>query len=199
MRVFLNYRNGDGEDFAAMLDREMSTALGSGNVFRSSKSIGLGEEFARTLLANVRRCDVLVAVIGDNWSRILAERAAGAEVDWVRAEIVEAFEHGVAVVPFYVGRVEPLKTVDLPAELARLGGVQGIVFDHRAPGEAIGRLLAHLGVSGATSDPGGKESVPRVGVGSVRAGKANVVGKVEGPVHFGSGDIVGLPGRNVSR
>ncbi|GGS54262.1 TIR domain-containing protein [Actinokineospora fastidiosa] len=194
MRVFLNYRNGDGEDFAAMLDRELSPELGAGNVFRSSKSVDPGALFAHSLLSTVRRCDALVAVIGVNWLRILADRGGRDEIDWVRTELVEAFEHGVTVIPFYVGGRQPLKDADLPSDLARVGLVHGILFDHRAPEHAIERLRTVLGLPESAQNTAAETPDSRVGIRSIVAGKAQIVGNNAGPVHFGSGSIFQLPG-----
>ncbi|MFE7268415.1 hypothetical protein ACFU9B_41625 [Streptomyces sp. NPDC057592] len=37
--VFINYRTGDGEKTAALIDQELSRRFGNGRIFRASKSI----------------------------------------------------------------------------------------------------------------------------------------------------------------
>lgn len=66
--VFINYRTGDGEKTALLLEKELSAILGGEErIFRATRSIKPGQRFPEELLGNVRRSTVLLAVIGPNW------------------------------------------------------------------------------------------------------------------------------------
>jgi hypothetical protein len=66
--IFVNYRVGDEAFAAVLIDRELSDEFGAENVFRASRSIPPGDDFHRGLLDGLRRCSVLLAVIGQRWS-----------------------------------------------------------------------------------------------------------------------------------
>ncbi|MEV0974974.1 toll/interleukin-1 receptor domain-containing protein [Microtetraspora glauca] len=125
--VFVNYRTGDGDKTAVVIERELSHRFGEDAVFRASKSIKPGERYPEALLSNVRRSAVLLAVIGPDWTRFPALHD---ENDWVRREILEALACGIPVIPVLDGRgAERLRIADLPAELKRLADYQSVRLD----------------------------------------------------------------------
>jgi len=54
-RVFINYRNEDEPFGAVLVDHELSVRFGEDRVFRASRSIRPGEDFATAILSAVRR------------------------------------------------------------------------------------------------------------------------------------------------
>jgi hypothetical protein len=189
MRVFVNYRTGDGETTAALIEQFLSRRLGTENVFRASKSIRPGTVFDRALLKNVWRSDVLLAVIGKNWldARDQQGRALDNEDDWVRREIVGAFDHDVQVIPVLVGRIDRLRAEDLPASLAELARLQSVRFDVRAAESGLRDLASALGAAAGQPAPkrrkkGGGQ---RGGIGSISGHNVTAVTDARGPVHIG--------------
>ncbi|MFH8369253.1 toll/interleukin-1 receptor domain-containing protein [Streptomyces sp. NPDC018031] len=145
--IFVNYRTGDEESTATLVERELSRRFGDTNVFRASKSIGPGQRYPRELITAVRRSSVLLAVIGARWleARTADGRAALDEPDdWTRREILEAFETGAIVIPLLVGRTEPLRPEALPAALGELADCQYRRFDHRNAAADLDRLATDL-------------------------------------------------------
>jgi hypothetical protein len=125
--VFISYRTGDGNDVAVTVDNYLSARFGSERIFRAGKSIPLGEEYQQALLDAVADCMALVPIIGPGWSRALQLHDAG---DWVRREILAAYDHGLFVLPVLNGRMTPrLDPADLPLELQRLADHQSLVLD----------------------------------------------------------------------
>jgi hypothetical protein len=53
--VFINYRTGDGEKTAALIDQELPRRFGPQHIFRASRSIAPGEVYPGSLLAALRR------------------------------------------------------------------------------------------------------------------------------------------------
>ncbi|RBQ18141.1 toll/interleukin-1 receptor domain-containing protein [Spongiactinospora rosea] len=125
--VFVNYRTGNGEKIAALIHENLANRFGDEHIFRASTSIEPGTHYPDALLRAVRRCEVLLAVMGGDWS---TRTELHDENDWVRREILEAFDCGIEVIPILDGRrTERLKATDLPQELARLADVQSIRLD----------------------------------------------------------------------
>ncbi|MEV4296010.1 toll/interleukin-1 receptor domain-containing protein [Microbispora rosea] len=140
--VFVNYRTGDGDKTAAVIDRELSHRFGEDKVFRASKSIKPGSPYPAELLDNVRSCSALVAVIGPDWAGAPALRN---ENDWVRREILEALAYGVPVIPVLDGRrTERLRSSELPTELGRLADYQSIRLDLQDAESGLTRIAKAL-------------------------------------------------------
>jgi hypothetical protein len=61
--VFINYRGEDSHSYGALLYAELSRHFGAELVFLDSESIPAGADFPEQLLARVRGCAVLLAVV----------------------------------------------------------------------------------------------------------------------------------------
>src|SRR5215468_5199611 len=64
--VFINYRDADTRSYGVLLYSELSRRFGAERVFLDTESVPVGGEFDE-LLGWVRRCRVLLAVIGPGW------------------------------------------------------------------------------------------------------------------------------------
>jgi hypothetical protein len=127
LKVFINYRTGDGVGPAARLDEELTRRLGAAAVFLAGRSITPGQQFVGELLRQVRDCDVLLAVIGRNWEHGLTQGGISLldnPDDWVAREIREAAASGATIVPVLVGARARLSATDLPADLRWLAHLQ---------------------------------------------------------------------------
>jgi hypothetical protein len=177
-RVFINYRNGDGEEAASALERELVHRFGEEQVFRAPRSIEPGAEFSAELSSAARTCDAFLAVIGENW---VHDRRLHHESDWVRREILLALEAGALVVPILKGRAtERLSITDLPAELADLAARQSLRYDPRGDGSDLARIGDYL----ASKIPELKQAEDR----RAASGGAVSIRHNTGQVHMGSGD-----------
>ncbi|WP_433256872.1 toll/interleukin-1 receptor domain-containing protein [Streptosporangium sp. CA-135522] len=127
-RVFLSYRRGDSSDVTADLYQLLAGRYGRRNVFMDVHSIRPGRDFRRELDEVIKRCDVLVAVIGPQWLDIRDEhgrRRVDQPEDYVRIEIETALSARLPVVPVLVcGAVLPRRE-NLPQSLADLPYMQG--------------------------------------------------------------------------
>ncbi|MFD4638203.1 toll/interleukin-1 receptor domain-containing protein [Lentzea sp. NPDC058436] len=147
--IFINYRTQDEPGFAALLQRELSRALGAAAVFHAGSCIRPGDDFTAGLLDGVRGAGVLVAVIGARWFTTPHEsggRAVDHESDWVRREIAEAFARGIRVVPVLINDVERLTNASLPADVQRLATCQYLRLRHRDVEFDLARITAELAV-----------------------------------------------------
>lgn len=201
--VFINYRTGDGDETAALIDEYLSNRFGAERIFRAGKSIPPGQDFRDALIGEVCASMALLAIIGPAWSR--HPRLRGPD-DWVRREILAAFAQGVSVIPVLKGRMTPrLDPADLPTELNRLANTQSLVLDtrdNRAGLARIGDELADLVPTLSVTDRAVRK-IPKSGTTDNAVGSANgtvfqsrdidgddvnIAGN-HGPVHVGSGDI----------
>ncbi|MCX4996748.1 toll/interleukin-1 receptor domain-containing protein [Streptomyces longwoodensis] len=205
--VFINYRTGDGERTAALLDQELSRRFGQDRVFRASRSITPGQAYPEALLTALHRSSVLLAVVGPDWTNFRS-RLQDPE-DWVRKEIETAFECGLIVVPVLDGRkTDRLSGATLPPELARLADLQSVPFDTthdtgagvRRIGDLISELIPELRDLDEPGEPSPASSTVHNSMGdvsgtAVQAGDFNgdvggtIVKGSHGPVHTGSGSI----------
>src|SRR5687768_2358226 len=145
--VFVNYRTGDGEWAAALVKRELSARFGADQVFYASQSIRLGEDFSREILSGLRRCEVLLALIGPRWVAAVDRegvRRLDKADDWVRREITEAFQCGLRVIPVLMDGIDPLTEADLPDVLKRLARCQYLRIHHRSDDLDLPRLVDEL-------------------------------------------------------
>ncbi|MFF9150075.1 toll/interleukin-1 receptor domain-containing protein [Streptomyces sp. NPDC014861] len=160
--IFINYRTGDGNEVAALLDEALCTRFGDDAVFYSGRSGRAGEPYPRALLTAVRRSSVLLAVIGPDWADHPGLRR---EDDWVRIEILEAWRCGVHVVPVLRGRrTERLSPSSLPSELAPLAELNSLRIDSQSHVEgtaAIGDAIVQLvpGLAAPHAEPDGADDV----------------------------------------
>ncbi|GGY07265.1 toll/interleukin-1 receptor domain-containing protein [Streptomyces minutiscleroticus] len=204
--VFINYRTGDGDKTAALIDQELSRRFGKNCIFRASKSIAPGTAFPEALKVGIRRCSVLLAVIGPDWINFRT-RLHDPE-DWVRKEIEQAFEYETSVIPVLEGRkTSRLNRADLPEELARLADLQSIPFDThdtetglKRLGDVVAKLAPALHdldreaasqpAPGSTENSIGDVQGPAVQSQNVTGDIGSTVVKdSHGPVHTGKGDI----------
>lgn len=203
--VFVNYRTGDSEKIAALIWQALAQRFGKERIFRASASIAPGERYPERLLDAVRRSHVVLTVIGEGWSGRAELSTAD---DWVRKEILTAYECGIEMIPILDGRkTEQLRAADLPPELAWLADLQFIrldLHDLDAGLTRLGNLLADKVPALKEADTRRKSSTgpAETGGGSVRNsideahGQAvqsrdftgNVFRDVHGIVHTGSGD-----------
>ncbi|MFE7075773.1 TIR domain-containing protein [Streptomyces sp. NPDC057620] len=145
--VFINYRTVDAIDTAVLIDRELCRRFGEEAIFRAGRSIPAGKKFEPFILRAVRRCDVLLVLIGSRWldaSGANGGRAIDDPEDWVHREIVEAISNGVTLMPVLLGGTPRIAKKDLPAAVADLASHQGLTYNHRTADDDLARLTREL-------------------------------------------------------
>lgn len=131
-RIFINFRNYDGDWAALAIRNTLAERFGAREVFLSSFSIQLAAHFEDELLRHAGDCDVMLALIGPRWLTVTGadgQPKLGAADDWVCREIATALAAGRRVVPVLLSGAGRLQAGDLPPAIAELAARQGCRLD----------------------------------------------------------------------
>ncbi len=153
--VFVCYRREDSGQQAGRLFDHLVSHFGADQVFKDVDSIPLGHDFRKVLAAKVGQCDVLLALVGDQWLSALdagGQRRLDDPADFVRIEIETALRREIPVIPLLVGRAGVPAVETLPP------GLQDLAYRHGMPlrpdpdfHHDIGRLVRGIAVVAASS------------------------------------------------
>jgi TIR domain len=122
-RIFISYRREETAYPAAWLFDRLADRFGGRQVFKDVDSIQLGDDFVEVITRAVGSCDVLLALIGNEWLTITDEhgrRRLDDPDDFVRLEIEAALTRKVRVIPILVDGSRMPRADELPDSLAKL-------------------------------------------------------------------------------
>jgi len=122
-KVFLSYRRADSAQVAGRIFDKLVACYGDGSVFKDVDSISLGVDFQSALDESIVRSDVVLVIIGTNWS--VAQDAEGRRrledpSDFVRAEIERALAKEIRIIPLLVENAKMPDVHELPISLRPL-------------------------------------------------------------------------------
>jgi hypothetical protein len=146
-KIFISYRREDSNAFAGRLFDRLQARFGAESVFMDIDSIPMGVNFQQHLAAAVSACDVMLALIGEEWltANRNGQRRLDDPGDFVRTEIESALNRGIPVVPILIGRASMPREQDLP------GALKPIAFRNAAQIDVglgfsnhVDRLIRHL-------------------------------------------------------
>jgi TIR domain len=162
-RIFISYRREETAYPAGWLYDRLADHYGGGQVFKDVDSIQLGDDFVEVITRAVGSCDVLLALIGDQWLTITDEhgrRRLDDPDDFVRLEIEAALSRNVRVIPILVDGARMPRTGELPGSLAALVRRQALELSPARFDFDTGRLLRVLDGSLAEVRAGQAEPSP---------------------------------------
>jgi hypothetical protein len=122
-RIFISYRRDETAYPAGWLFDRLAQHFGAGQVFKDVDSIELGDDFVQVITKAVGSCDVLLALIGNQWLTITdaqERRRLDDPDDFVRVEIEAALSRNVRIIPILVDGARMPHADELPAGLAGL-------------------------------------------------------------------------------
>jgi len=123
-RIFINYRRQDCPAHAGRLADALEARFGKGSVFMDVDTIAPGEDFVERIEQAIGDCDIVLALIGDDWLSVTdatGTRRIDDPDDFVRLEISSALaRQGVRVIPVLVEGAQMPSSRDLPDALAAL-------------------------------------------------------------------------------
>ena len=132
MRIFICYRRNIGQTIKDRIfsqhiaDRiydRLVKQFGREAVFSDLDLILSGQDFPKIISSEAVRCDVLLAVIGQNWASATDERGQKeleSPQDYVRREIEAALQMGIRIIPLCDDKACMPREEDLPVSLQPL-------------------------------------------------------------------------------
>jgi hypothetical protein len=177
-RIFISYRRDETAYPAGWLYDRLADHYGDGQVFKDVDSIELGDDFVEVITRAVGSCDVLLALIGDQWLTITdkhGRRRLDDPHDFVRLEIEAALARNVRVIPILVDGARMPTAEELPDSLDRLMRRQALELSPVRFDSDTSRLLKVLDTTlaavrtaetsaASTTAPGGTAPDPRTTV-----------------------------------
>jgi len=126
-KIFISYRRDDSAYAASMIYDKLGSHFGRDCIFMDVDTIPPGVDFREHIGAWIDRCDVVLALIGDDWVSACyrtgprkGQRRLDDPGDFVRTEIQAALSRGIPVVPVLVGSATMPSQEELPHELSDL-------------------------------------------------------------------------------
>ena len=139
-RIFISYRRNDGAEAAERLKKRIEQKFPGDCVFIDVHDVGPGSEFDVQISKEVSNCDILLAVIGPKWLEILKNREND-PFDFVRKEISKALLGSAFVIPVLLDGAEIPRAQDLPDELQKLSGRNGLKLSQTSEQADMDRLI----------------------------------------------------------
>ena len=122
-KIFLSYRRQDSWHVTGRIFDKLEERFGKKRIFKDVDSIPLGRDFRKVLAKSIGQCDVLVAMIGDQWLTAnddSGRRRLDDEADFVRIEIELALKRGIPIIPLLVDGTPMPSPDELPASIREL-------------------------------------------------------------------------------
>lgn len=127
--IFISYRRSDSEAMTGRIYDRLVNDFSRGQIFKDVDSIRLGVDFVEDLDQALKRCQVLLAIIGKSWVDAREEdgsRRIDNPNDFVRIEIESALNRKIPVVPVLLDGVCVPSTSELPDSIQVLARCQGM-------------------------------------------------------------------------
>jgi TIR domain-containing protein len=144
--VFISYRRKDTLWFTRQLQELVREEFPNIEIFWDLE-LAIGDDFVQAIEDAVSQCQVLLAIIGDDWLTIEDEngkRRLDNPNDFVRLEIVQALKHSIHVIPILVDNT-PMPSADLlPDDLKHLVRRQALEVDAKRFRHDVNVLLNEL-------------------------------------------------------
>src|SRR5262245_58407928 len=103
--LFVSYRRSDTSDVTGRIFDQLRSRYGTAHLFKDVDSIPYGADFRKVIQEAVGQCDVLLAVIGDDWLTVQdadGKRRIDNPDDYVHVEVASALERNIPVIPVLV-------------------------------------------------------------------------------------------------
>ena len=124
-KIFISYRRDDVRAEALRIYDKLAAKYRPAGVFMDVRDLSAGQVFNKVIASALDRSDVLLAIIGPNWAKLLSARMAAGASDLVRKEISSALEQSNIIIPVLIDETPLPDANSLPDDIRAL-------LDHQA-------------------------------------------------------------------
>ncbi|MEO7941157.1 MAG: TIR domain-containing protein, partial [Burkholderiaceae bacterium] len=145
--IFISYRRDDSAGYAGRLYDRLVGHFGPERVFMDVEGISPGLDFVEAIEQAVGSCQVLIVVIGDEWTTIAdaaGRRRLDDPHDFIRLETGTALRRKIRVVPVLVGGAVMPHVDELPDDIKTLTRRQAVEINHKQWDASTGELIRAL-------------------------------------------------------
>jgi hypothetical protein len=146
-KIFLSYRREDSAGQSGRIRDRLVRDFGKDYLFMDVDGIPLGTDFVKRLNDEVASCDVLLAVIGKQWSE-LRDESGGRRLDnpndFVRIEIAAALQRDIPLIPILLDGTKIPPPGMLPDDMKELTARNGLDVRHASFHADLDRLVSEL-------------------------------------------------------
>jgi hypothetical protein len=133
-RIFISYRRDDTQAIAGRIFDRLVVTFGKENVFKDVDVIPPGSNFVEVLETELRKCNVLLVVIGSKWVNIAdkdGNRRLENPEDFVRIEVERGLNRpDMLVIPVLVDSAGVPSPAELPDSLDKIASLQVVQVRH---------------------------------------------------------------------
>src|SRR5262249_10130565 len=131
--IFISYRRSDSKSEARSICQRLERTFGRRKEFIDVDSIRPGEDFQSGLKNDLKKCNIMVVVIGPRWLELLkSSKPTESEAwdDYVRLEVASALDHNLRIFPVLVDGATMPDPKALPDDLKPLAFRQAFSIRH---------------------------------------------------------------------
>lgn len=132
--IFINYRKDDSSWNALALYNELQKYFSKDQIFKDFNTILPGDDFVVSIDNALRKCDVLLVVIGKSWldmKDVTGKRRLDDQDDFVRLEVATALARNIQVIPVLFDDVTMPRPEQLPQNMSALYRRQFVEIDSK--------------------------------------------------------------------
>jgi hypothetical protein len=126
MKIFINYRRDDEANIVFAIANALMLEFGVENVFFDKQAIRAGSDFPEEIERALEDCRIFIPVIGRKWMKILNQKHALDEKDYVLSEVEHALDIGVIILPILIDDTLMPSEKELPPNLSRLSLINAV-------------------------------------------------------------------------
>lgn len=161
LKVFINYRHADTQGTAWLLYTKLEERFSSENVFFDRGTLQPGMRWFDEIESHLDGCAVFIALIGQQWTKIMVDHLQQGGEDYVVKEIDRALRsRRAAVIPVLVDGADVPGTDALPAALRELPACQAEFLRPAQLIDDIDHLIARLVEISASAPPEELDQAP---------------------------------------
>ncbi|MDF1815255.1 MAG: TIR domain-containing protein [Verrucomicrobiales bacterium] len=118
--IFVSYRRSDTIDISARISDHLKSHFGSERVFIDFSNIIPGMAFAEHIKSRIRNANIVIAVIGHEWTPNRTALKEPENGDWVEFELRSALQAKIPIIPVLVHGARMPRSATLPVSLQKL-------------------------------------------------------------------------------